>query len=114
MSSAKLALLALVCGPKKPGLMSTLFLLFTGKWKALAATGKTTRMVECVSQFTNGDHLSTQYESASTFEYGPPIYIEKLPANALATEVVALHLQRLEEYKAEYPIANACCRPWRY
>ena len=93
--------------PKKPGLISTLLLLFTGKWKTLAATRKTNRMVECVSQFTNGDHLGTQYESASPFEYGPPIYIEKLPANASATEVVALHLQRLEEYKAEYPIAKA-------
>ncbi len=93
--------------PKQPNLIGFLYLLFTLKWKVLAATRKTTKMVECVSQFTNGDHLSTQYQSVSPFEYGPPIYIEKLPANAAAAELVALHLQRLEEYKAEYPIAKA-------
>lgn len=93
--------------PKQPNLVGFLYLLFTLKWKVLAATRKTTKMVECVSQFTNGDHLSTQYQSVSPFEYGPPIYIEKLPANASAAELVAVHLQRLEEYKAEYPIAKA-------
>ena len=93
--------------PKQPNLIGFLYLFFTLKWKVLAATRKTTKMVECVSQFTNGDHLSTQYESVSPFEYGPPIYIEKLPANASAAELVTLHLQRLEEYKAEYPIAKA-------
>jgi tetratricopeptide (TPR) repeat protein len=93
--------------PKQLNLVGFLYLLFTLKWKVLAATRKTTRMVECVSQFTNGDHLSTQYESVSPFEYGPPIYIEKLPGNASAAALVALHLQRLEEYKAEYPIAKA-------
>jgi tetratricopeptide (TPR) repeat protein len=92
---------------KQPNLIGFLYLLFTLKWKVLAATRKTTKMVECVSQFTNGDHLSTQYQSVSPFEYGPPIYIEKLPTNASAAELVALHLQRLEEYKAEYPIAKA-------
>jgi tetratricopeptide (TPR) repeat protein len=93
--------------PKQPNLVGFLYLLFTLKWKLLAATRKTTKMVECVSQFTNGDHLSTQYQSLSPFEYGPPIYIEKLPANVSAAELVAVHLQRLEEYKAEYPIAKA-------
>lgn len=93
--------------PKQPNLIGFLYLLFTLKWKLLAATRKTTKMVECVTQFTNGDHLSTQYQSVSPFEYGPPIYIEKLPANASTAELVALHLQRLEEYKAEYPIAKA-------
>ncbi len=93
--------------PKQPNLIGFLYLFFTLKWKLLAATRRTTKMVECVSQFTNGDHLSTQYQSVSPFEYGPPIYIEKLPTNASAAELVALHLQRFEEYKAEYPIAKA-------
>jgi tetratricopeptide (TPR) repeat protein len=93
--------------PKQLNVVGFLSLLFTFKWKLLAASRKTTKMVECVSQFTNGDHLSTQYQSLSPFEYGPPIYIEKLPTNASAAELVALHFQRLEEYKTEYPIAKA-------
>lgn len=93
--------------PKQINLIGFLYLLFTLKWKVLAATFKTNKMVECVSQFTNGDHLSTQYQSVSPFEYGPPIYIEKLSTHASPAELVALHLQRLEEYKAEYPIAKA-------
>lgn len=93
--------------PKQPNPIGLLFLLFTGKWKTLAMTSKVTKMVECVSQFTNGDHLSTQYLSPSPFEYGPPIYIEKLPYKASATELVELHVKRIAEHKQTYPTAKA-------
>jgi len=89
--------------PKQPSLTALLFLLFTGKWKTVATVRKSTKMVECVSQFNNGDHLSTLYESPSPFEYSAPIFIEKLPANTSAAELVALHLQRVAEHKQENP-----------
>lgn len=88
---------------KRPNLIGILFLFLTGKWKMLATAFKTAYMVECVSQFTNGDHLSTQYESVSPFEYGPPIYIEKMPNNTSVSGLVKRHLQRLDDHKHELP-----------
>lgn len=95
--------------PKKPSLLTVFSLLFTGKWKLLANISTVTKMVECVSQFNNGDHFSTQYLSSSPFEYGPPIYVEKLPVTASVAELVAVHLTRIEEYRQEFPSANAMC-----
>ncbi|HRG16930.1 MAG TPA: hypothetical protein PLB00_13100, partial [Pseudomonadota bacterium] len=42
--------------PKWPGVIGFLFLLLTGKWRVH-------RMLECVSQFDDGTHLSTQYDN---------------------------------------------------
>ncbi len=91
---------------KKPSLLAILSLLFSGKWKALSTTLRTTNMVECVSQFSNGDHVSTQYESPSPFAYGPPIFIEKLSTKTPAATLVARHLERLAEHKKEFPDAK--------
>lgn len=93
--------------PHKPSPTALLLLLFTGKWKTLASTTKTTRMVECVSQFANGDYLSTQYQSPSPFEYAPPIHIEKLPPKSSPTELIIRHRERFVEYKQEFPHAKA-------
>lgn len=89
--------------PKSPTLLGLLILFFTGKWKLLASLRKVTSMVECVSQYSNGDHLSTQYESVSPFTYGQPIYIKKLPRTASTADLVALHLSRVEEQREQYP-----------
>lgn len=93
--------------PKQPNAFEFLYLLFTLQWSTLAATRRITKMVECMNQFTNGDHISTQFFNASPFEYGPPIYIEKLPTNTAISTLVTRHLQHLAEYKAEYPVAKA-------
>lgn len=91
--------------PKKPNVLGLLFLLLTGKWTTLIKLGKAARMVECVSQFNTGDHISTQYGSPSPFEYGAPIYIEKLPASSSPTELVERHLNRVAEHKQDNPNA---------
>jgi tetratricopeptide (TPR) repeat protein len=93
--------------PVKPNTIVLLSLLLRGKWQALTTTSKAVKMVECVSQFNNGDHLSTQYFSPSPFEYGAPIYVEKLPANSSAADLVELHLKRLADYKQLYPQTTA-------
>lgn len=105
--SGEMGVVCFCMKPKKQNLVALLFLLFKGKWKALVRTSQINKMVECISQFNNGDHFSTQYLSISPFEYGPPIYIEKLPAKASAAELVAHHLARLAEYKQQYPNAKA-------
>lgn len=92
---------------KKPGVVSVLFLLLTGKWKALSTTLKTAHMIECVTQFMDGDHLSTQWESPSPFEYGPPVYLEKLPAKSSAKKLVERHVERLAEHHQQFPKAKA-------
>lgn len=93
--------------PKPTPALTQLRLLFTGQWRALAASRTVTKMVQCVTQFNNGDYLCTQYPSPSPFRYGSPIYIETLALNTSPAELVNAHLQRLAEYKAEYPIAKA-------
>jgi tetratricopeptide (TPR) repeat protein len=89
--------------PKSISLLSTLFLMLTFKWELLGRQWKTTKMVECVSQYDNGDHLTTQYASLSPFEYEPPIFVKKLPATAPAADLVELHLKRVAEHHQQYP-----------
>lgn len=89
--------------PKKPNAIALLFLLLTGKWSTLASVTRTNKMVECVSQFSNGEHISTQYASVSPFEYGPPIFIEKLSASHSIKELVSRHQDRLDEHKFAEP-----------
>lgn len=89
--------------PKKVSPIAMLFLLMTGKWKLLASLFKVNSLVECVSQFSNDDYVNTQYFSVSPFEYGPPIYIEKVPTTASIAELIRRHQERLEEHKLAYP-----------
>jgi hypothetical protein len=93
--------------PKKVNPVAMLFLLMTGKWSVLRSLFKVHSLVECVSQFSNGDYVNTQYFSVSPFEYGPPIYIEKVPTTASIAELVSRHQERLEEHKLAYPGAIA-------
>jgi tetratricopeptide (TPR) repeat protein len=85
--------------PKWPGWLGFLVLLFSGKWKVV-------EMTECVSQFDDGAHISTQYISPSPFEYAPPVYVEKLPRSASVTELVARHSGRVAEYRRAHPDAE--------
>ncbi|GGY83367.1 hypothetical protein GCM10011613_30320 [Cellvibrio zantedeschiae] len=89
--------------PKKPNPLAILFLLMTGKWKLVGTLFKVNTLVECVSQFSNGDYLNTQYFSVSPFEYGPPIYIEKLSPKVSIAGLVARHQERLEDHKLAHP-----------
>ncbi len=85
--------------PKWPGWLGFLILFCTGKWKV-------TDMTECVSQFDDGALISTQYVSPSPFEFGPPVYIEKLPRSASVTELVTRHSGRIAEYRRAHPDAE--------
>lgn len=82
--------------PKWPGLIGYLLLRLSGKWK-------TANMVECASQFADGAHISTQYESISPFEYAAPVYVEKLPAKASLAELISRHSGRVAEYRRAHP-----------
>jgi tetratricopeptide (TPR) repeat protein len=101
--AGEIGVVAFCMKPKKPNPLAILFLLMTGKWKTLATLFKVNTLVECVSQFSNGDHLSTQYFSVSPFEYGPPVYIEKLSPKLSIAKLVAHHQERLEEHKLAHP-----------
>ncbi len=85
--------------PKWPGLLGFLLLLFSGKWKVV-------EMTECVSQFDDGAHISTQYTSPSPFEYAAPVYVEKLQRSASTTELIARHSGRVAEYRRAHPDAE--------
>lgn len=82
--------------PKWPGWIGFLVLLLTGKWKAHS-------MVECVTQFEEGTHLSTQHESPSPFEFGGNILVEKLPRHTPTPDLIARHVARVAEHKARHP-----------
>lgn len=86
--------------PKWPGLIAFLFLLLTGKWRVH-------RMLECVTQFDDGTHLSTQYENPSVFEFGGNVQIERLPVRTPLRDLVARHAERVAAYKAAHPQAVA-------
>lgn len=85
--------------PRWPGIIGFLLMLLTGKWKAV-------EMIECVSQFDDGAHLSTQYESISAFQYAAPVHIEKLPRRASLTELVTRHSGRVAEHRRAHPGAQ--------
>ena len=77
-------------------MLGFLWLLLTGKWK-------TSTMVECVSQFDDGTHLSTQYENPSPFEYGDRINIERLPRKTPVRDLLARHIARVARFKLQHP-----------
>ncbi len=82
--------------PKWPGLIGFLFLLLTGKWRVH-------RMLECVSQFDDGTHLSTQYDNPSVFEFGGRVQIERLPRKTPMRDLVARHIARVAQHKLTHP-----------
>lgn len=82
--------------PKWPGWLGYLFMLVTGKWKIV-------RMVECVTQFEDGTHLSTQFENPSPFEHGGQVLVATVPRTTSVRDLVAQHMQRVAAYKAEHP-----------
>lgn len=86
--------------PKWPGWIGYLSLLLTGKWKRAS-------MIECVTQFENGVHLSTQHESPSVFEYGGNIRIDVLPRRTSSRKLVAHHMKRVAGYKSRHPETSA-------
>ena len=82
--------------PKWPGVIGFLFLLLTGKWRVH-------RMLECVSQFDDGTHLSTQYDNPSVFEFGGRVQIERLPRKTPMRDLVARHIARVAQHKLTHP-----------
>jgi len=82
--------------PPKPDLFNLLRSWLKGQWK-------TVYMIECISHFQNGEHLSTRYEDGSVFEYGAPIFVETLPANTSRSKLIQHHLDRIAEYKRVHP-----------
>jgi tetratricopeptide (TPR) repeat protein len=86
--------------PKWPGWIGFMVLLLSGKWKV-------TSMVECVTQFDDGGHLSTQHENPSPFEYGGAIRIETLPRRTPIKGLIQRHMARVAEYKAQHPGCTA-------
>ena len=94
--SGEIGVASFAMKPKWPGLVGFLFLLLTGKWKV-------TRMVECVSQFDDGTHLSTQLDNPSPFEYGGRIDIERMPRNTTLRDLVARHIARVAQFKLAHP-----------
>lgn len=94
--SGEVGVAAFAMKPKWPGWLGYLFMRLTGKWKVAS-------MVECVTQFDDGTHISTQHENPSAFEHGGQILLEKLPRKTPVRELVARHLQRVAAFKAEHP-----------
>jgi hypothetical protein len=82
--------------PKWPGWMGFLLMLLARQWK-------THGMVECVSQFSDGTHLSTQFENPSPFEYAGRVQVETMAAGSSVKALVARHLARHQAYKAAHP-----------
>lgn len=86
--------------PKWPGWLGFALLLLSGKWKVAS-------MVECVSQFDDGTHLSTQHDNPSPFEFGGDIRIERMPRSTPVRQLVARHLERVAAHKAQRPGSSA-------
>jgi hypothetical protein len=99
-NSGEVGLAAFALKPKWPGWLGFLILLLTGKWKV-------TGMVECVTQFDDGSHISTQYVSPSVFGYGGQVQIELLPQNSSVKDLLARHLQRVAAHKQSAPSSVA-------
>lgn len=87
---------AVAMKPKWPGWMGFLLLWIGRQWKVAT-------LIECVTQFDDGTHLSTQHENASPFEYGGHIRIERLPRRTATRDLIARHQARVAEYRAQHP-----------
>ncbi|MBK6728313.1 MAG: hypothetical protein IPG63_13815 [Xanthomonadales bacterium] len=94
--SGEIGIASFALKPKWPGILGFLWLLLTGKWRVAT-------MVECVSQFDDGTHLSTQYENPSPFEYGDRIDIERLPRKTPIRDLLARHIARVARFKLQHP-----------
>lgn len=99
-NSAEVGLAAFAFKPKWPGWLGFLILLLTGKWKL-------TSMVECVTQFDDGTHISTQHMSPSVFGYGGQVQIELLPKSSSVEDLLTRHLQRVAAHKQAAPASVA-------
>jgi hypothetical protein len=86
--------------PKWPGWIGFLLLLVTGKWKVYP-------MVECVTQFEDGTHLSTQHENPSPFRFDGAVRIEHMPRGTPIPALVERHRARVSEHRAQHPQAVA-------
>ncbi len=86
--------------PKWPGWIGFLLLLVTGKWKVYP-------MVECVTQFEDGTHLSTQHENPSPFRFDGAIRVEHVPRGTAIPALVERHRARVSEHRAQHPQAVA-------
>lgn len=98
--SGEIGIAGFAMKPKWPGFIGFLLLLLTGKWR-------THRMLECVTQFDDGTHLSTQYENPSVFEFGDKIQIERVSLKTSMQDLVARHAERVAAHKATHPQAVA-------
>lgn len=96
--AGEVGIAAFALRPKWPGWMGFLVMLLARRWK-------THGMLECVSQFSDGTHLSTQFESPSPFQYAGRVRVETMPAGTPVKDLVARHLARHAAYKAEHPEA---------
>jgi tetratricopeptide (TPR) repeat protein len=94
--SGEVGVAAFALKPKWPGWLGFLIMFLSGKWKVAS-------MVECVTQFEDGTHLSTQHENPSPFEHGGKIRIEVLPRKTTIRNLVAHHMKRVAGYKARHP-----------
>jgi tetratricopeptide (TPR) repeat protein len=97
--SGEMGVAAFALRPKWPGWVAFGLLLLSRQWK-------THGMVECVSQFSDGSHLSTQFESPSPFRYAGSVQVERMPVGTSVSDLVARHLQRHAAYKAAHPDAT--------
>lgn len=91
---------AVAMKPKWPGWIGFLVMWFGRQWKVAT-------LIECVTQFEDGTHLSTQHENASPFEYGGHIQIERLPRRTPTKDLIARHAERVADHKARNPGAVA-------
>ncbi|MCK7594059.1 tetratricopeptide repeat protein [Pseudomarimonas salicorniae] len=92
----EIGIAAFAIRPKWPGLSGFLRMLLARQWKSHG-------MLECVSQFEDGTHLSTQFENPSPFRYEGAVQIERLPVATPVRDLVARHLERHAAYKAGHP-----------
>ena len=99
-ASGEIGVAAFALRPKWPGWLGWLLLRLSGKWKVSS-------MVECVSQFEDGAHLSTQPESVSPFEYGGLVQVERMPQGTPLEALVARHRERVVAHKAINPGSRA-------
>jgi tetratricopeptide (TPR) repeat protein len=98
--TGEIGVAAFAMKPKWPGWIGFFVALLTGKWKVQ-------RMVECITQFADGTHLSTQPENISSFQYGGNIHIELLPRNTPIKRLIDRHSERVAEYQRQHPECKA-------
>ncbi len=64
-------------------------------------------LTECSTGFDDGAHLTTICGNEPAYAYGPPLYIECLPARTSLAELVTRHSGRIAAYRRQHPGAQA-------